>query len=38
MKELVERIVRALVDYPEEVDVKELEAASMKILEIRVSR
>ena len=38
MKELVEKIVRALVDYPEEVEVKELEATNVKILEIRVAR
>ena len=38
MKELVEKIVRALVDSPEEVAVKEVEATNMKILEIRVSR
>ena len=37
-KELVEKIVRALVDSPEEVAVKEVEATNMKILEIRVSR
>jgi len=38
VKELVEKIVRALVDSPEEVAVKEVEAPNMKILEIRVSR
>jgi len=38
VKELVEKIVRALVDSPEEVAVKEVEATNMKILEIRVSR
>ena len=38
MKELVEKIVRALVDCPEEVEVKELEATNVKILEIRVAR
>ncbi len=38
MKELVEMIVRALVDSSDEVDVKEIEATNMKILEIKVSK
>ncbi len=38
MKELVEKIVQALVDSPEEVDVKEIEGTNMKILEIKVSK
>jgi predicted RNA-binding protein YlqC (UPF0109 family) len=38
MKELVEKIVRALVDSPEGVAVQEIEGTSMNILEITVSR
>ena len=38
MKELVEKIVRALVDSPEEVDVREIEGTNLKILEIKVSK
>jgi hypothetical protein len=38
MKELVERIVRALVDFTEEVHVREIEATNMKILEIKVAK
>jgi len=38
MKELVERIVRALVDFPEEIDVREIEGVNMKILRIQVSK
>jgi predicted RNA-binding protein YlqC (UPF0109 family) len=38
VKELVEKIVRALVDFPEEIDVREVEATNMKILEIKVSK
>ena len=38
MKELVEKIVGALVDFPEEVDVKEIEGSNVKILEIRVAK
>ena len=38
MKELVEKIVRALVDSPEEVVVQEIEGTSMNILEIKVSK
>ncbi|NIS67605.1 MAG: KH domain-containing protein [Proteobacteria bacterium] len=38
MKELVERIVQALVDSPEEVDVQEVERSNPKLLEIRVSK
>jgi len=37
-KELVEKIVHALVDFPEEVDVKEIEGSNVKILEIKVSK
>jgi hypothetical protein len=36
MKELVEKIVRTLVDFPEEVAVQEIEGTSMNILEIKV--
>jgi predicted RNA-binding protein YlqC (UPF0109 family)/cold shock CspA family protein len=38
MKRLVEKIVRALVDSPEEVDVQEVERSNPKLLEIRVSK
>ena len=34
----MEKIVRALVDSSEEVDVKEIEGTKMKILEIKVSK
>ncbi len=37
MKELVEKIVRALVDSPEEVDVQEICGIRMNIVKIRVS-
>jgi predicted RNA-binding protein YlqC (UPF0109 family) len=38
MKELVEKIVRALVDFPEEIDVRGIEGATTNILEIKVSK
>ena len=38
MKELVGRIVQALVDFPEEVDIREIKGASTDILEIQVSK
>ncbi len=38
MKELVEKIVHALVDSPEEVHVEEIEGTNVKILEIKVSK
>ena len=38
MKELVEKIVHALVDFPEEVDVREIEGSRTDILEIQVSK
>jgi predicted RNA-binding protein YlqC (UPF0109 family) len=38
MKELVEKIVRALVDSPEEVDVQESVGTNMNIVEIKVSK
>ena len=37
MKELVEYIVKALVDKPEEVDIAKTEGESVTILEIRVA-
>jgi predicted RNA-binding protein YlqC (UPF0109 family) len=36
MKELLENIVRALVDYPDEVDVKEVEGSRTTVYELRV--
>lgn len=38
MKELVEYIVKALVDKPEEVNVAQTEGESVTILEIRVAQ
>ena len=38
MKELVEYIVRALVDKPDEVNVSETEGESVTILEIKVAQ
>lgn len=38
MKELVRKIVQAMVDYPEEVDIKEIEGLNTMILEIKVSK
>ncbi len=38
MKELVRKIVQALVDFPEKVDIKEIEGAKAIILEIKVSQ
>ncbi len=38
MKELVEKIVRALVDSPDEVEVREISGISIKLLKIRVSK
>jgi uncharacterized protein len=37
MKELVELISRALVDYPEKVRVKEIESDQATVLELRVA-
>lgn len=37
MKELVEYIAKALVDYPEQVDVKQVEGERSIILELRVA-
>ena len=38
MKELLETIARALVDYPEDVSVNEVEGERSIILELRVSK
>jgi hypothetical protein len=38
MKELVRRIVEALVDCAEEVDVQEVEGSNTKLLEVRVAK
>jgi len=38
MKELVERIVGALVDSPEEIDVQENEGTNMTLLQIKLSK
>ena len=38
MKELLETIARALVDYPDEVTVNEVEGDNVLILELRVSK
>ena len=38
MKELLETIARALVDYPEDVNVNEVEADKSLILELKVAK
>ena len=38
MQELVRNIVRALVESPEEVDLKEIEGLTTRILEVKVSK
>ena len=38
MKELVRKIVHAIVDYPEEVDIEEIKGLNTVILEIKVSK
>jgi hypothetical protein len=38
MKELIETISKALVDYPDEVEVKEVEGEATTVLELRVSQ
>ncbi len=38
MKELVQRIARALVDFPQELDVREISGISATLLEIKVSK
>lgn len=38
VEELVRTIVRALVDFPEEIEIKEVEGSNTRILEIKVSK
>jgi hypothetical protein len=38
MKELVEKIVRALVDSPKQVRVREIEGTNVRVLEIQVAK
>ena len=38
MKELVEKIVLALVDSPEEVEVREIEGTNVRVIEIKVAK
>jgi hypothetical protein len=38
MKELLEMIAKALVDYPDQVEVKEIEGQATTVLELRVAR
>jgi hypothetical protein len=38
MKELLETIVKALVDYPDQVNVREIEGQAATVLELRVAR
>lgn len=38
MKDLVERIVKSLVDYPEQVEVSEVEGDHISVLEVRVAK
>lgn len=38
MKELVRKIVQSLVDFPEEIDIRETEGTKARILEIKVSK
>jgi predicted RNA-binding protein YlqC (UPF0109 family) len=38
MKELIERMVKALVDSPEEVVVNEIEAHNLTVIELRVAK
>jgi predicted RNA-binding protein YlqC (UPF0109 family) len=38
LKNLVETIAKALCDYPDEVDVKEITNAHLSLLELKVSR
>lgn len=37
MKELVEEIAKALVDFPEEVEVREVQGEQVTVLELRVA-
>ena len=38
MKELLEMMAKALVDYPEQVEVKEIEGQATTVLELRVAQ
>jgi predicted RNA-binding protein YlqC (UPF0109 family) len=38
MKELVQYIVRAIVDYPDEVSVSEIEGGQTTVLELKVAK
>jgi uncharacterized protein len=38
MKELIEQIARALVDYPEQVSVRPIEGEQMTVFELRVAQ
>ncbi|MEW6734095.1 MAG: KH domain-containing protein [Acidobacteriota bacterium] len=38
MKELIETVAKALVDYPDEVEVKEVEGEATTVLELRVAQ
>ena len=38
LKELIEMIAKALVDYPEQVEVSELEGEQASVIELRVAK
>ncbi len=38
MKDLIERIAKALVDYPEDVSVREVDGERTTVLELRVAK
>ena len=38
LKELIEMIAKALVDYPEQVEVSELEGEQTSVIELRVAK
>ncbi|QPJ61926.1 MAG: KH domain-containing protein [Candidatus Nitronauta litoralis] len=38
MKELIEVIVKALVDFPDQVDIQEVEGEKTTVLELRVAK
>ena len=38
MKELIERIAKALVDKPEEVEVKEIQGSHSSVIELKVAK
>ena len=38
MKELIERIVKAMVDYPDQVQINEVKAQHSIVLELRVAK